>query len=143
MRLSFDNISKQIVGEGTAIIKIDVEGGEFEVLSGMQYYITHARPIIICEILHSDTACKVSAAVEKNENIMQLLVEKKYRAFRVLKNSSQEDFLGLQEIYEFSAGVWEAHLSPYYCDYVFVPSEYKSVLELCVSSTANAYLPLR
>jgi FkbM family methyltransferase len=41
VRFSFDELSPSLVGEERAIVKIDVEGGELEVLSGMTQYKDH------------------------------------------------------------------------------------------------------
>lgn len=141
VRLPFDELSHQLVGEEHAIVKIDVEGGELEVLSGMEQYIARARPIIICEILHSDSLSKVAGAIQKNKNIMDLLVGKNYKVFRVLKSRNEEQFIGLYQIDEFSSGVWNQSISPFYCDYVFAPLEFKNISEICVDSVANAHLP--
>lgn len=52
------------------LIKIDVEGAEFEVLSGARLLLQEKRPIILCEV------CK-----EKSEAVTGLLNDHKYTLF--------------------------------------------------------------
>lgn len=143
VRFSFDELSPDLVGEERAIVKIDVEGGELEVLSGMTQYIDRARPILICEILHSDSLNKIPSDFEKNKKIMDFLSDKNYTVFRVLKSRNKEKFIGLYKVEEFSSGVWNVDVSPFYCDYVFAPSEFLNIAEMCVDSKFDAYLPVQ
>jgi len=47
-------LSQELKGQDVDMIKVDVEGGEFEVLSGLSEYLINYNPIIIIEYLSAD-----------------------------------------------------------------------------------------
>lgn len=65
------------------LIKIDIEGGEFSALEGMQGILTHYKPKIIIEI--NNIALKSSNHSE--EELIHLLVDKGYSQTKVLSRN--------------------------------------------------------
>ncbi|OCA80282.1 hypothetical protein BBH99_15965 [Chryseobacterium contaminans] len=65
------------------LIKIDIEGGEFAALLGMQEILTHYKPKIIIEI--NNIALKNSSHSE--EELIRLLVDKGYSQTKVLSRN--------------------------------------------------------
>lgn len=79
-----DLFSKNRIG----CIKIDVEGGELEVLEGLQKYIVQNKPIILCEILpvyNKDNEIRIT----RQGKLLSLLESSNYEVFRInIENSS-------------------------------------------------------
>ena len=99
-----------------SIIKVDVEGGELEVIEGLINAIKKFRPIVIIEIL----------PVYNNTNYFRLHRQKKvdeifniidYKLFRIVKNKAGE-FVGLKSLH--SIGI-NTELNN--CDYLYYPKE--------------------
>ncbi len=109
--LSWDVIQacEQFIGLG--IVKIDVEGAEWEVLSGLKKLIEQQRPFIICEILPVYTIDN-TFRVERQENILRLLKELDYSIFRIDLNAKLTPLTTI--------GV---HSNLKDCNYVFAPVE--------------------
>jgi FkbM family methyltransferase len=100
--------------EEIAIIKIDVEGAELEVVQGMRETIINSRPFIICEILPVYTLDKPNGLFrkERQDRLISLLKSINYNIYRIKKGNNFE------HIFEI-----EVHGKMELSDYVFVPAE--------------------
>ena len=95
-----------------SIIKIDVEGGELEVIQGLKNTISEYRPFIICEILPIyDENSEIGRFRKSRQNKLQKLLDKnEYKIFRILDGG---DLVPLD--------VFEVHSDLSLSNYVFVP----------------------
>lgn len=101
-----------------SIIKIDVEGGELEVLQGLANSVKKYRPFIICEILplYDINKERHQDRKKRQDILIEMIKQNDYSIYRIIKNASGEIvFRRLDNI--------EIHSEPALCDYVFVPSE--------------------
>lgn len=97
-----------------ALVKIDVEGAESDVLQAIRDIIIRDRPCISMEILPCyDTTHK--DRVERQMNIEKLLKECEYRIFRIHHNQSKFDVEEIAEV-----GI---HGDLSLCEYVMCPVE--------------------
>jgi FkbM family methyltransferase len=97
------------------ILKIDVEGAEYEVIKGFKDQIQADRPLILMEILpaySSDNSIRIS----RQEKIQKLLTALSYTILRVIKEENQ--FIGVQQLAEFGI-----HSDLNLCEYILTPSE--------------------
>lgn len=132
---SFDYLQNQFSIKGNTIIKIDVEGGESEVISGMKEFIKKHKPIILCEVLHSDSEQKIKLDHERNAQLACTIKTLDYEIFRIIKSDNFEQFIGFKSVSEFSEGVWDPEKSPKVCDYLFVHTSHtKEVISFFVSA---------
>jgi FkbM family methyltransferase len=118
--LPFDLVRKDLSIDRISVIKIDVEGSEFEVLSGMRGSLLESRAPVLCEILHADAHADLSLYEQKVNKISSCLGDLGYRALRIERQHDQ--FTGLQEVQAFPVQVWTAE-SANNCDYLLAPSE--------------------
>lgn len=102
---------RKFMQEDPGIVKIDVEGYEYEVLRAMKDFINTTRPFIICEILPVYDETFVERITNQN-NIIQLMNELKYAVFRIMPGQS------LMEIDEI-----EIHDKIEWSNYLFSPFE--------------------
>jgi FkbM family methyltransferase len=104
-----------------AIIKIDVEGAEMEVIEGAKKTIESKRPVLIIEILPVYKEANLFR-LDRQRNIEKIMKELNYKLFRIKKTSNNR-LEGLSEIKEI-----EIHSNLDQCDYVFVPKELENQL---------------
>ena len=104
-------------------MKIDVEGGENEVLMGAQKLLMHRRPLIMCEVLNAHRETEVAMNNLRKEKLERLLADANYQIQRIhLNPRDREEFLGLKPIDSFPRDLlWRD--SPHQCDYIFIPRE--------------------
>ena len=119
---ALDDLSPDLVSANYAFIKIDDEGAEFAVLSGMQRFLKQRQPWVICEVWHADTAAQLPTLRERNAQLTRLLDDCEYFPYRLLKTERQTLALGLQPVTLFDDLVWNGHTSPATCDYLFGPT---------------------
>jgi hypothetical protein len=97
-----------------ALIKIDVEHGEFAVLQGMTKVLTDFRPVLVCEVLPRPRD------KQRLSQIMDYLTSLGYTVARILK---KDDFWqGIEVIREFPLADWSEKESEQY-DYLLMPNE--------------------
>ena len=112
----FENINELLDLKEIAIIKIDVEGAELEVLQSMQNTIRIHRPIIIIEILPCYTNENINR-ITRQEKIELILKELNYRFIRIIKNETNT-IEKLEQIE--TIGI---HGNIAWSDYILVPNE--------------------
>jgi FkbM family methyltransferase len=80
-----DDAAARVKIDRLAVIKIDTEGAELEVLSGLAETIGRHRPFIVCEILPvGDARLPVGQIrLERQQKVQQLLREWEYDLFRL------------------------------------------------------------
>ena len=113
-----DLIETLEVGD-VSVLKIDVEGGELEVLSGLRRTITRTRPFILCEILpvYDETTPNGAMRRARTDAVLALLREWKYAIYRQHHDGSVSAQAGI-----------ETHGDIAQSDYLFVPEERESDL---------------
>ncbi|MCB4808408.1 FkbM family methyltransferase [Tamlana sp. 62-3] len=112
-----------------SVLKIDVEGGELEVLNSFKSCLINDKPIIIIEILPTYTP-ENSFRINRQRKIEALLKELDYIIFRVIKkNNDLQGFKKLDAI--------EVHDNISLCDYVLVPKTKEADFYKCVKNFLN------
>lgn len=121
---SLESLGKPQVG----IIKVDVEGGELEVLQGFQQTFQTQRPILICEVLpyrlgfeslDDSQRTKFQKQKDRSELVSNLMRGLNYSCYRMCPNGD------LAEISDFGLENYDASLA----NYVFVPNEELELLD--------------
>ena len=88
-----DDLIKDIgLTENIAVIKIDVEGGELEVIEGLRETLERFRPFIISEILPAHTLEDEIGKFrkERQDKLLKILEEHRYHVFRVANVNQYE-----------------------------------------------------
>ena len=124
-----DDLPPSLLPEATAIIKIDVEGGEASVLSGLHGYIAKTRPFILVEIFPVGVDDQ-TFRLKNQETLESTLAELDYVKFAVEYDEAGY-FTGIKKIDKLGL---KADLS--LIDYVMSPSEEADRLLQAVSQTA-------
>lgn len=102
--------------ENIGVIKIDVEGGELEVLRGVQGCLSKSRPLVVCEVLQfHDKKAVGDFRVKRARELESLLNEHRYLIFRLQEPRTVKL---VTEIPDDGRGDW--------VDYLFVPNERRS-----------------
>lgn len=99
-----------------SLIKIDVEGGEADVLEGVSGTLRRTRPYVICEVLpsaHLKDESIVRMRKERAARIMNLMSTLDFRIFRIHPDCR------LEPVSSFELPGF--HLS--LCNYMFIPKE--------------------
>lgn len=107
---------KEAILNKVSILKIDVEGGELEVLSSFRSIIKENRPFILIEILpiyKEDNTFRI----DRQNKIESLIKEMEYVIYRILKNQD-DTFLSFEKL-----STINIHSDLGMCDYVLVPTE--------------------
>ncbi len=113
-----DDVIKSLDLNNIAFIKVDVEGGELNVLQGLKNTIMKSRPFIICEILPAYSKKLKERKDRKNRQdaLMEMIKQNAYQVFRILADSNGKiEYKQLEFI--------EVHSNLALCDYLFVPNE--------------------
>jgi len=109
----FTSLPDRIRSQKAAIIKIDVEGAELEVVRGLTPWVTRDRPFILIEILPVHSADN-QFRIHRQSDLEQWFRDQKYGLFRVLK-SKNGDFSRMERIHEIGV-----HSDLSLCDYVAI-----------------------
>jgi FkbM family methyltransferase len=114
--MSFAGVEEQLNLRNLGLVKIDVEGGEAEIIGSMRAALASFKPWLIVEILPCYTASNV-ARLDRQRYIEDVMQAENYAMFRISKTPSGA-LLGLSEIQEIGI-----HDSLALSDYVFCPRD--------------------
>lgn len=128
----FDDIREAIEIQAISLVKIDVEGGELEVLEGMRTSLAEYRPFVICEVLYADHKANLDSCARRTKALMKLLTDAGYVTFKIQKKSIHGNMDTLIRISSFPV-TWYTEENGNECDYLFVPEE--EVASIVHSST--------
>jgi hypothetical protein len=97
-----------------SMIKIDVEGGELEVLEGLRETLRRQRPVVICELLPVYDPAEPIGIFRKDrqDRIERILAEENYRIVRIDRDGSLQPLEHL-----------EIHSDLTRCEHAFLPGE--------------------
>ena len=113
---SYESLKEFLTAEKIGVLKIDVEGAEWEVLQGLSQMIENAKPWILMEILPAYSTDN-QLRIERQDKIVSMMKLLDYALFRVLKGENQQ-FSGVEHIDDI-----EIHGDIERSDYLFVPAE--------------------
>lgn len=116
----FDDLRDIVPEPEIALVKIDVEGAELEVLHGMQNTLREKRPWILCEVLHRDERSDPSGFERRCDLLIQMVHDLGYDAHQIIQEESGSAVRGLDLKAEFPKKDWDDR-SALECDYLFVP----------------------
>ena len=103
-------------------VKIDVEGGELEALTGMRNLISRNRPYIICEILDSFSDNVLSLTQQRAEQVCVFLKEQDYSIIQLVQNDKATRIVSFNEIDLIKIKQWDND-SLKFNDYIFFPTK--------------------
>jgi FkbM family methyltransferase len=109
-----DDLVRQLMIPAISIIKIDVEGGELEVLQGFRNTVDSHRPFILCEVLpvYDESTEQGKYRRARVDAILDILKVSEYSIFSISKKG---DLLRLETI--------KTHSNLADHDYLFAPNE--------------------
>jgi len=122
----FDDLADVVREPDIALVKIDVEGTELDVLRGMEATLRRFRPWILCEVLHRDELAEAEPYRRRCAELMRLLDDIGYEVQRVVQGDEGSRISGLDLVTAFPDVVWNDD-SIRSCDYLFVPASDSAV----------------
>lgn len=107
-----DELVKTVGLENLAVIKIDVEGGELEVLQGLSQTVRRFQPYILCEVLpvFDPSSAVGQLRLQRQQELQGVLAREGYQIFRC------DHTAAVQQLSEFGV-----HSDMARTNYVFVP----------------------
>jgi hypothetical protein len=118
----FDEIRQDLALGKVAFVKVDVEGAELETLTGMEGSIQECRPLVLCEVLFTDSKADLLAKNLRNTKLMRFLANMSYKVFQIIKSAGVAHIVDAKKLQEFPSAYWTMENSEL-CDYLFVPEE--------------------
>jgi FkbM family methyltransferase len=114
-----DEMLERLGNPEAALLKVDVEGAELEVLKGFERTLA-ARPLVLCEILplFSEDGPKGRFRKPRQDALLAFMRHAGYSLYRILPDATA---LPLQQI--------EVHRDPALTNYVFAPTECCALIE--------------
>jgi FkbM family methyltransferase len=101
-----------------SLVKIDVEGGELEVLTGMRTLLGKSNPLVLCEVLLADRRSDISAYSRRLLELSALLKSLNYSIQRVILTADGH-WQTLRPVASFPVEYW-SHERQNECDYLFI-----------------------
>jgi len=130
----FDDIREALAISEIALMKIDVEGAERQVLEGMPETLAKLKPPIICEVLLVDASADKANYQKNVGRLMSLLTNSQYLVFRINKTADAGHVVSLTPITEFPSDVWSNEAAEAN-DYLLIPADKENQIP-------RAWLPL-
>lgn len=118
----FDDVRQSLDLGEIGFVKIDVEGAELETLTGMEMSVRECQPIILCEVLFTDSKADLSAKVQRNAKLRQLLTSMRYKVLQLVKSADTTHIVNVNKIQEFPSAHWSLD-NKELCDYLFIPED--------------------
>lgn len=117
----FESIKKNFYDEKVAVLKIDVEGSELEVINSLSLLIEKDRPIIIMEVLPNIDGN--DNKVQRNNKMVTTLGKLEYSFFRIIK-TSLDTYTGIMRVEDIGN-----YTDPVLKDHVILPNEKVNAFE--------------
>ena len=130
--LRFDTVREKLKLNHIDLVKIDVEGAELNVITGMEDTLNSIRPIVLCEVLFSASAATILTSTRRNEELMRRLTMSGYKVWQLIKSENLKDVQSIRPIAEFPRDYWTP-ANAELCDYLFLPKERDQQLVGCLS----------
>jgi FkbM family methyltransferase len=113
--LDLSNVSK------IALIKIDVEGAELEVIQGMLEAIEKFQPLVICEVLDSHNLDNIPPMQQRADQLVKIIQALNYKVYRIRQNNSTIRYEPIEniELRLWTSESWNLN------DYLFAPATLK------------------
>ncbi len=121
-------LNSKIDSNDNYIVKIDIEGSEYNALKGMTTFLNKSRALIICEVLDTHSNDTLDAHEKRLKNIELFLKVNNYRIFQIIRNENDTKFTSLKLIEQFEIKIWETS-SLQLNDYLFVPIEKEQIIK--------------
>jgi FkbM family methyltransferase len=114
-----DDVLSTIEPGPVAIIKVDVEGGELEVLAGLDRTIVEHRPFILCEVLpvYDEASSNGAMRRARADTLLKRLFDLKYDVYQMSHDSTLAPLTTIR-----------THAALELSDYLFAPRESASAL---------------
>ncbi len=106
--------------EKVSFIKIDVEGAEYEVLSGMEQMLKRDQPIITCEVLDSHAKEELEFTQKRADLVFEMLSSLDYSIIQL--KTSKRGIKSYKKLDGFEIKQWTID-SSVLNDYVFYPTK--------------------
>lgn len=120
--LPFDRVRRDLGLGPVGFVKVDVEGAELEVLTGMRETLRECRPPVLCEVLFTDSRADLNAKRGRNAELLRLLSAVGYRVRQIVKTGDLTGVSSTVPVEEFPSEYWtEANRES--CDYLLLPGE--------------------
>lgn len=130
LAVDFDSLSFK---ENISFVKIDVEGAELEVLTGMKQMIQKKQPIITCEVLDSHNKEQLDFTQKRADNLAQLLSSLDYAIIQL--HTSEQKIQSFNKLDGFDIVLWTP-ASYALNDYLFYPrNKEKAVIKTLTEIT--------
>ena len=134
--LRFDSVRDKLKLDHIDLVKIDVEGAELGVITGMEDTLNSIRPIVLCEVLLTDSVADISTSTRRNEELMRRLTLSGYTVWQLIKSEDLREVKSIRPVVKFPAAYWTA-ADAERCDYLFLPKE-KEISHWPISPSAAA-----
>jgi FkbM family methyltransferase len=120
--LRFDTVRDKMNLNHIDLVKIDVEGAELDVIAGMEDTLNSARPVVLCEVLFTDSKADIATSTRRNEELMRKLTMCGYTVWQLIKSDDLKDVRFVRPVTEFPRAYWTP-ANAELCDYIFMPKE--------------------
>lgn len=111
-----------IGGRAIGLVKIDVEGAELEVVTGLRDLLEQQRPPVLCEVLFTDPEASIEHSRVRNQALESVLLEIDYRILQIRKSPDLRQVASLSPIEIFPTDHYRPDNAAL-CDYLLLPRE--------------------
>jgi len=122
--------------EDICFVKIDVEGGEYEVIKGMTKAIEKHQPIITCEVLDSLNSEVHDFTQKRATLVCEMLKSLDYEIIQLQTNKKNDKLVSFKMITEIVIKQWTNESSDFN-DYLFYPNDKKENVIKKIRSLCN------